>query len=54
MAKIAPLTVRLDEHEMAWLNRKAEEAGTNRSDVVRAMIAVLGGDELLTERGAPA
>jgi len=50
MAKTAPLTTRLDEYEMAWLDRKAEEAGINRSEVVRAMIAVLGGDELIAER----
>ena len=54
MAKTAPLTTRLDEYEMAWLDRKAEESGINRSEVVRAMIAVLGGDELLAERAKEA
>ena len=49
-SKSATLTARLDEHEMAWLNAKAEESGISRSEVLRAMIAVLGGDELLAER----
>ena len=53
-SKSATLTARLDEHEMAWLNAKAEESGISRSEVLRAMIAVLGGDELLAERAKEA
>lgn len=43
--KAKTVNVRLSDAEHAWIEAKAVEAGISKSDVVRAMIRTLSGDE---------
>lgn len=48
-AKGKALNVRLSEAEATWIEDKAEENGISKSEVVRAMIRALAGDEAVAK-----